>query len=162
MCSIKLTVINEPGHAQAVKFLVKEFDAQLTSQQWHVLNDGQTHTPLWVLGQLDDSRQQALWQLLDTNHLPTYRCIYTHMATLFHFSCIIGTTSEHQSFTLKPTLQFNCCTNLVDAVQIRDDVQANLRALVLQLSEEEGQQVFNGAVTVTWHYMQQHVAQFTN
>ena len=42
---------------------------QLTSQQWHVLNDGQPHSPLGVLSQFHNGREQGLGQLPDANHL---------------------------------------------------------------------------------------------
>lgn len=42
---------------------------QLSSQQRHVLNDGQPHSPLGILSQLHNGREQGLRELPDTNHL---------------------------------------------------------------------------------------------
>lgn len=42
---------------------------QLSSQQGHVLNDGQPHSPLGIFSQLHNGRQQGLGQLSDANHL---------------------------------------------------------------------------------------------
>lgn len=54
------TVVDEPSHAEGVEFLVKELDSELASQQGHVFNDGQTHSPLGVTGQFHDCWQQGL------------------------------------------------------------------------------------------------------
>ena len=62
-------MIEQPVSVQVIEFLVEELYAQLTGQQRHVLDNGETHTPLGVLGQLDNGRQQALRQSLDANHL---------------------------------------------------------------------------------------------
>ena len=71
---------------------------QLSGEERHVLDDGEAHPPLGVLGQLDDGGQQRLRQLRDADHL-------------------------------------------VHAVQVRDDVQSHLGALVFQLGQEQGQEV---------------------
>lgn len=42
---------------------------QLASQQWHVLNDGQSNPPLGILSQLHYSWQQRLRELPDPDHL---------------------------------------------------------------------------------------------
>ena len=42
---------------------------QLSSQQRHVLNDGQPDSPLGVLGQLHNGGQQRHGQLMDANHV---------------------------------------------------------------------------------------------
>lgn len=42
---------------------------QLPGQKGHVLDDGQSHAPLGILCQLDDSRQQRLGKLADSNDL---------------------------------------------------------------------------------------------
>ena len=96
-------MINQPGHAETVQLLVKEVHPQLSSQEWHVLNDGEPHPPLGVLGQLHDCRQQGLTQLLDAD-------------------------------------------DLIDTIQVGDDVQPDVGALVLQLGKEERKQVFDGVV----------------
>ena len=96
-------MIDQPGHAQRVEFVVEELHAELSGQEGHVLDDGEAHPPLGVLGQLDDGRQEGLGQLLDADHF-------------------------------------------VDAVQVGDDVEADLGALVLQLAQEQGQQVLDGAI----------------
>jgi hypothetical protein len=61
-------MVNEPSHAQGVEFLIKELDSQLSSQQGHVLNDGETHSPFSVTGQLHDRRQKRLRELLNSNN----------------------------------------------------------------------------------------------
>jgi len=33
---------------------------QLPSQQWHILNDGKSDAPFWILCQFNDGRQYAL------------------------------------------------------------------------------------------------------
>jgi len=33
---------------------------QLPSQQWHILNDGKSDAPFWILRQFNDGRQYAL------------------------------------------------------------------------------------------------------
>ena len=62
-------MINQPGHAKTVQFLVEELNTQLTSQQGHVLDDGQPDPPLGVLCQLHDGWEERLAQLLDANDL---------------------------------------------------------------------------------------------
>lgn len=47
----------------------KKSTYQLPSQERHVLNDGQPHTPFGILSQFHDGRQQGLGQLSDANHL---------------------------------------------------------------------------------------------
>ena len=47
-------MVYEPGHAEAVQLLIKEVHPQLSGQKWHVLNDGQTNSPLCILGEIKD------------------------------------------------------------------------------------------------------------
>ena len=41
---------------------------QLFGHEWHVLNDGQSDSPLSILRQFYDGRKKRLRQLADTNH----------------------------------------------------------------------------------------------
>lgn len=41
--------VAKPAHAKGTQFVVKELYAQLTCEQWYILNDGQSDTPLLVL-----------------------------------------------------------------------------------------------------------------
>lgn len=50
--------IAEPRHAEAGELLIEELDAELRSKERKVLNDGQSHTPLLVLGKLNNRRQE--------------------------------------------------------------------------------------------------------
>ena len=62
-------LILKPLHALRAQFGLKELRAQLSSQQGNVLNNGQPHTPVLVLGQLLNGWQQALCQQVNANHL---------------------------------------------------------------------------------------------
>lgn len=42
---------------------------QLTSEQWHVLDDAEAHAPFRVTGQLDNGREKALRQLSHADDL---------------------------------------------------------------------------------------------
>lgn len=48
------------------------------------------------------------------------------------------------------------CTYLVDTVEVGDDVESYLRAVVLELCEEQWQQVLNGTATTTTHWWLTH------
>lgn len=61
--------VAKPTHAQGAELLVKELHTQLASQQGDVLDDGEAHTPLLVLGQLDDGGQEGLREEVDANNL---------------------------------------------------------------------------------------------
>ena len=74
----------------------------LTSQERHVLDDGQPDPPLGVFRQLHDGRQEGLGELLDAD-------------------------------------------DLIHAVQVGDDVEPHLWALVLKLVQEQGKEVLDGA-----------------
>ena len=63
-----LTLIHEPRHTKCIEFLVEKVDAQLTRQQRHVLDDGQSDAPFGILCQFDNGRQKGLTQLLDPDH----------------------------------------------------------------------------------------------
>ena len=93
--------IAEPRHAQTAELLVEELHAQLRCQQWNILNDRQTDTPLLVFCQLDNGRQERLREELDSN-------------------------------------------NVVDLFQLGDDVEANIREVVLEHLQEHGKEMFGG------------------
>lgn len=50
--------VSQPAHAQAAELFVEKFDAKLAGKQWDILDNGETHSPLLIFGQLDDGRQQ--------------------------------------------------------------------------------------------------------
>lgn len=50
--------VTKPSHAQVAELFVKELDAELAGQQGNILDDGETHSPLLVLCQVDDGWQQ--------------------------------------------------------------------------------------------------------
>jgi hypothetical protein len=52
--------IAEPAHAQAAKLLVEELHAELRRQKWDVFDDGQSHAPLLVFGELNNGGEQGL------------------------------------------------------------------------------------------------------
>lgn len=47
--------IAQPAHAKVAQLLVKEVDAELACQQGNIFDDGKSHSPLLVLGQLHNS-----------------------------------------------------------------------------------------------------------
>jgi hypothetical protein len=59
--------IAEPAHAKIAQLLVEELDTQLTGKKRNVFNDGKAHTPLLVLGQLDNGREKRLRKKVDAN-----------------------------------------------------------------------------------------------
>ena len=48
--------VTKPRHAEAGEFLVEKVDTELRGEKWEMLDDCQPHTPLLVLGELDDCR----------------------------------------------------------------------------------------------------------
>ena len=62
-------VVEQPVGVQVVELLVEELDAELAGEQRHVLDDGEAHAPLGVLGELHYRRQQRLRQRLHADHL---------------------------------------------------------------------------------------------
>lgn len=52
--------VAEPLHAQIAQLLVEEADAELAGQQRNVFNDGQTHAPLLVFSELNNSWEERL------------------------------------------------------------------------------------------------------
>ena len=56
----RVHVIAEPIEAQHAQFLVEKGSSELLCQKGHALNDGQAHSPLAVLGELDNGRQEGL------------------------------------------------------------------------------------------------------
>ena len=60
--------VAEPAHAEAAQLLVEELYAKLGGKEGNVFNNGQTHTPLLVLGKLDDGRKKGLGEKLNANN----------------------------------------------------------------------------------------------
>jgi len=52
--------IAQPTHAEGGEFLVEEVDTKLTCKERNVFDDGQTNTPLFVFGQLNNGWQKGL------------------------------------------------------------------------------------------------------
>lgn len=50
--------VSQPAHAQAAELLVEKLDAKLAGKQWDILDNGETHSPLLIFGQLDNGGQQ--------------------------------------------------------------------------------------------------------
>lgn len=57
--------IPKPAHAQVAQLLIEKLDAELASKQRDIVDDGEADTPLLVLRELDDSRQERLRQEID-------------------------------------------------------------------------------------------------
>jgi hypothetical protein len=60
--------VTEPRHAEVTELVVEEADAELSSQERNVLDDGLAHTPLFVLGELHDRGQKSLSEQLNANN----------------------------------------------------------------------------------------------
>lgn len=71
-------LVGEPFEALGPKLLLEEIGAQLACQEGDVVNDGQAYTPVLVLCQLLNCRQQALSQQLDADHLVDLQNQPTH------------------------------------------------------------------------------------
>lgn len=52
--------VAQPGHAEISELLVEELDAQLGGEKRDVLDDGETDTPLLILGELNNCWKQRL------------------------------------------------------------------------------------------------------
>lgn len=66
--------VTEPAHAQAAELLVKELDAKLRREKGNVFDNGQTHTPLLVFGELDNGGEKGLRKKFDAdNYLVSVR-----------------------------------------------------------------------------------------
>lgn len=50
--------ITEPAHAKFAELFVEELDSQLACKQGDVFDDCETHSPLLVFSQLDNSREK--------------------------------------------------------------------------------------------------------
>lgn len=66
--------ISQPSHAQIAQLLIKEFDAELAGEQRNVFDNCKADSPLFVLGQLYDSREERLRQEVDPNDLKQLAC----------------------------------------------------------------------------------------
>jgi hypothetical protein len=53
-------MVHQPSHAEGIQLLIKELNSKLSSQEWHVLNDRQTNSPLRILSQLNNCREKRL------------------------------------------------------------------------------------------------------
>lgn len=60
--------VAEPCHAQGSQLVVKELHAELSRNQGDILDDGLSDSPLLILGQLHDGRQDGLRQAVDTDN----------------------------------------------------------------------------------------------
>lgn len=48
--------VTQPRHAQVAQLFVKEVDTQLIGQEWNVLNNGLSYSPLLVFREFDYGR----------------------------------------------------------------------------------------------------------
>jgi len=117
--------IAQPGHAQAPELFVEKLHAELRSEQGNVLDDGLTDTPLLVLGELHDGGQEGGREFLDADDCAARGRVISRAR-----SC----RGWRGSLTV------------VDHLELADQVQPDLRKLVLQQLEEEGQEVFLGGL----------------
>ncbi len=62
-------LVFQPAHALAAQLLLKEFGTQLACKQWNVLQDGQAHAPVFVLGPLLNCWQEALCKQFNADDL---------------------------------------------------------------------------------------------
>jgi len=53
-------MVHQPSHAEGIQLLIKELNSKLSSQEWHVLNDRQTNSPLRILSQFNNCREKGL------------------------------------------------------------------------------------------------------
>lgn len=60
--------VTEPAHAEAAQLLVEELYTQLAGKQWDVFDNGKSHSPLLVLGQLDYGWQKRLRQKINADN----------------------------------------------------------------------------------------------
>jgi hypothetical protein len=52
--------VTKPPHAESTQLFVEEFNPELAGKEWNVLNDSEPNSPLLVLRQLYNGRQQGL------------------------------------------------------------------------------------------------------
>ncbi len=62
-------MVGEPVHGELEELLIEEFLPELLRQERHVLDYGQTHTPLPVLGQIDDCWEKGVLQFVRPDHI---------------------------------------------------------------------------------------------
>lgn len=59
--------VTEPPHAEITQLLIEEFDTKLTGKKGNVFDDSETHSPLLVLGQLDNCGKKRLGKEVDAD-----------------------------------------------------------------------------------------------
>lgn len=59
--------VTEPAHAEITQLLIEKFDTKLASKKGNVFDDSETHSPLLVLGQLDNCGKERLRKKVDAN-----------------------------------------------------------------------------------------------
>lgn len=59
--------VPKPSHAEVGELVVKELDAELLGEERDVLDDGLSHAPLLVFGELDDGGKEGLGEELDAD-----------------------------------------------------------------------------------------------
>ena len=50
--------ISQPTHAEVAQLLVEELHTKLAGEERNVFDNGQSNSPLLILGQLDDGREE--------------------------------------------------------------------------------------------------------
>jgi hypothetical protein len=109
--------VAQPAHAQAAELLIEELDAKLRGKKRDVFDDGQTNAPLLVFRKLNNSGEEGLRKKLDANDY----------LTLADNPYLIG---------LKHTI--------VNRLKLRDDVQSDIRELVLEHLQKHGKKMWDG------------------
>jgi hypothetical protein len=102
--------VAKPAHAETAELLVEKLHAKLRGEKRNVFDNGQPYTPLLVLGELDDSRKKRLREQFNAND---------YLVLVF-----VGLTRDRQRNTI------------VDKLELGDDIQSNIRELVLEHLQE--------------------------
>ena len=60
--------ITKPTHTEVAKLFIEELNSELTGKKRNIFNYGKTNSPLLVLSQLDNGRQQRLREKLNSDN----------------------------------------------------------------------------------------------
>lgn len=108
-CSLANAInsITQPRHTQISELFVEEWFAKLVGKEGYVFNNCLSHAPRFVLGQFHNRRKQAFRQQLDSNDCVKLNVCHNKTGALMKHTCVYG-------------------------FQLADDVQSDLREVVLQ------------------------------
>lgn len=59
--------VTKPAHAEIAKLLIEEFHTKLARKKRNVVDNGQSHAPLLVFGQLNNGREERLRKKIDAD-----------------------------------------------------------------------------------------------